>query len=321
MHRAVAERAHVLRVPAAISWHPGCRSVRVMRFHKILCPIDFSPGSKAAVRTAIRIANDHDAELVLVHALHLPAAAELGASLMGELAVEAEQFLVDAVREAERLGGKRVSSRLLEGVPWSAIVTLLEDDPSYDLAILGTHGRTGIPRVFLGSVTEKVLRHAPCSVLAVRPGNEATPYAHVMCPIDFSVDAEHATQIAARLVEPTGRITLVHVTELPVAYFGDRPVTDVVRDLEARSSELSEKAAVLLRQKVTQPVTAKTREGRFPGAQLLHEIDEDRSIDLVVMGSHGRTGISRALLGSVAEKIVRHARCPVLVARRRSVTN
>jgi nucleotide-binding universal stress UspA family protein len=170
----------------------------------------------------------------------------------------------------------------------------------------------------LGSVTEKVIRHAPCSVLAVRPGNAALPYAHVMCPIDFSVDSEHATELAAGLIQPTGRITLLHVIEIPFAYFGDRPITDVVRDLEARSAELSENAAVLLRAKVAQPVAAKTREGRFPGAQLLHEIDDDPSIDLVVMGSRGRTGLARALLGSVAEKIARHARCPVLVARRRA---
>jgi nucleotide-binding universal stress UspA family protein len=288
-----------------------------MRFHKILCPIDFSAGSKVAIRTAIRIANDHDAELVLAHAWYVPVVAELGPTAMSQIASEAQRFLVDASHEATALGAKRVSSQLVTGVPWSSIVSLLENDASFDLAVLGTHGRTGLQRVFLGSVTEQVLRHAPCSVLAVRPGNEPTPFLHVMCPIDFSVDSEYATEIAARLAHSTGRITLAHVTEVPMMYLGDRPVTDAMRELERKSAELSEKAAVLLRQKVTQPVTAKTREGRFPGAQLLHEIDEDPSIDLVVMGSHGRTGLSRALLGSVAEKIARHARCPVLVARRR----
>jgi nucleotide-binding universal stress UspA family protein len=64
------------------------------------------------------------------------------------------------------------------------------------------------------------------------------------------------------------------------------------------------------------PITARNRIG-YPGAQTLAAIDDDRTIDLVVMGSHGRTGIKRAFLGSVAEKVVRHARCPVLVARKR----
>ena len=62
-------------------------------------------------------------------------------------------------------------------------------------------------------------------------------------------------------------------------------------------------------------ITARSRVG-YAGAQTLEVIDDDPSIDLVVMGSHGRTGIKRAIMGSVAEKVVRHARCPVLVARK-----
>jgi nucleotide-binding universal stress UspA family protein len=137
-----------------------------------------------------------------------------------------------------------------------------------------------------------------------------------MCPIDFSVDAEQAAELAAKLA-PRGALTVFHVTELPFTYFGDRPISDIVQDLEVRSTQLADEAAMVLRGKVTVTVNAKTREGRFPGARILDEIDEDSSIDLVAMGSHGRTGIRRALLGSVAEKVVRHARCPVLVARRR----
>jgi nucleotide-binding universal stress UspA family protein len=155
-------------------------------------------------------------------------------------------------------------------------------------------------------------------VLAVRPDSKPEPFAHVMCPIDFSVDAEQATELAAWLVQPTGKITLFHVTEIPFTYFGDRPITDVVRDLEASSATLVGKAATLLRAKASVPVTVEITDGRFPGAKLLETIEKDVSIDLIVMGSHGRTGIRRGLLGSVAEKTVRHARCPVLVARRRS---
>jgi nucleotide-binding universal stress UspA family protein len=91
---------------------------------------------------------------------------------------------------------------------------------------------------------------------------------------------------------------------------------DYAELLDRRSAELLDQWASQLRGKISVPVTTTARIG-WPGAEILAALDRDSTVDLVVMGSHGRTGIKRVLLGSVAEKIVRHARCPVLVARRR----
>jgi nucleotide-binding universal stress UspA family protein len=169
----------------------------------------------------------------------------------------------------------------------------------------------------LGSVAEKVIRHAPCSVLAVGPGSEAKPFSHVLVPTDFSDSAQHALELSAQLVAPTGTITLLHVIEVPVAYSGEVPVPDFERVLDKRAAAALDQAAARLASLTSATVRVRSRIG-YPGAQTLAVLDDDRSVDLVVMGSHGRTGIKRVLLGSVAEKIVRHAGRPVLVARRHS---
>lgn len=297
-----------------------------MPFKKILCPTDFSTGSQHALQVAVRLAASHGAELVLVHAWHMSLTALAGAGetlfpadIIQQMIAEQERGLAAAHREAVKLGAPRVSSRFLTGVPWDQIVETLSADPAFDLAVMGTHGRTGLGRVLLGSVTEKVVRHAPCSVLAVRPHGEANVFKHILCPVDFSDDSRTALERAAELSAPTGaQITLLNVIEPPVTYSGEPPVSDYLGDIEKGSTQLLAEWASNLSSRLAVPVTTEIRIGNA-GGQTLAYLHAHPELDLVVVGSHGRTGIRRALLGSVAEKIVRHAACPVLVARGRTV--
>jgi nucleotide-binding universal stress UspA family protein len=294
-----------------------------MRFTKILCPTDFSPGSQQALRVAVRMASEANAELVVVHAWYMPPSAFAGesmfpAELIQSMIDDSRRGLDAAVRDAAAAGAKHVSGKLLTGGPGAEIVGCLEKD-AFDLCVIGTQGRSGLARILLGSVAEKVVRHSPCSVLAVHPDGGAKPFSHVLVPTDFSESAEHALDLAAQLVLPDGAITLLHVIELPFGYVGEPLAADFARDLDKHSRAALDKAVSRLTSKVAVPVATSSRIGR-PGVQTLAALDQDRSIDLVVMGSRGRTGIRRAVLGSVAEKVVRHARCPVLVVRTRSTT-
>ena len=271
------------------------------------------------MRSAVRIANEHDAELILVHSWYIPPVTFAGdyvyaADIVQALTDDAQRALDNAVGEARKLGARRVASKMLNGVPWQQIVDAARQEAGLGLIVIGTHGRTGLSRVLMGSVAELVVRHAPCPVLTIRPGNEPTPYSHVLCPVDLSRPARDAMYLAAELVKPgSAEITLLHVLELPVSYAGKVPTPDFHRDLDARSAALLDRWTAELKAKVNVPVTQLTRIGH-PGAQILAMLEYDRTFDLVVMGSHGHTGIGRMLLGSVAEKVVRHARCPVLVA-------
>lgn len=285
---------------------------------KILCSTDFSPGSAQAVRTAVQLAKTTGGELILVHASYVPPSAfvpewTFPTETMEQLVRDTERELAASEAEARKQGAGRVSSQVLQGLPWRAICDAAAQLGA-DLIVIGTHGRTGLARVLLGSVASMVIRHAPCSVLAVRGDGAPGPYRHVLCPTDFSEPARAAMAAAADFVEPGGPgITLLHVAELPAVYAGD-PFLAYYRDLEKRTGGLLDKAASELRAKTKVPVATRARVGHA-GAQILDALDEDRSYDLVVIGSHGHTGLARAFLGSVAEKVARQAHCPVLVVR------
>lgn len=291
-----------------------------MTFTKILCPTDFSPGSQHALRLAARLAKQDDAELVVAHSWYVPPTAFAGeqafsAEVLQDMADDAQRDLDAAVRDAGATGVKRISGKLLTGTPWAEIETLLAQG-GFDLCVIGTHGRTGLARFLLGSVAEKVIRHSPCSVLAARPEGGLESFSHVLVPTDFSESAHLAVDLATKMVRAGGTITLLHVLEVPVIYNGEMALDDIRRAVDKESADALSAETARLRKLTSANITVASRIG-YPGAQTLAALEADRSIDLVVMGSHGRTGIKRALLGSVAEKVVRHAHCPVLVARKR----
>jgi nucleotide-binding universal stress UspA family protein len=274
------------------------------------------------MRVAVRIANEADADLVLAHVWHLPAIAypeepTFPPDTVQQMIRDEERGLDAASLEASKLGAKRVTTQFMSGFPWDQIVETLRD-PAIDLVVMGAYGRTRFERILLGSVSEKVVRHAPCSVLVARPRGEIEAFKHVLCPVDFSESSRQAVARAAEVVAPGGAgITLLNVIEVPVTYSGDPPVVSFFDDFEKRTVRLLEEWARDLRAKTTVPVTIRSSIGS-PGKQTLATLDDDKTYDLVVMSSHGRTGIRRLLLGSVAEQVVRHAPCSVLVARSRA---
>ena len=149
-----------------------------MRYAKILCPVDFSEASREALVAAADLARSFDSTLTLVHIYQLPVLAvpemSFRPDLFGEIMKSVDESLAKWTQEAIGLGARRVESTKLEGIPWDAIVKLAGDGHA-DLVVMGTHGRTGLRHALLGSVAERVVRHAPCPVLVVRPSAAMTP--------------------------------------------------------------------------------------------------------------------------------------------------
>ncbi|HET9993679.1 MAG TPA: universal stress protein, partial [Kofleriaceae bacterium] len=268
---------------------------------------------------AATLAAAFEAELVILHVVSVPALAYTSELVVAALPPEelleaARKPLAAAAVEAQADGAPRVTTRLETG-PVADVIADALADPSFDLCVLGATGRTGLARVLLGSIAEKVVRHAACSTLTVRPDAQFALPRHVLCPVDFSPSSAHAAEIAANLVRAGGAITLLHVLELPVRYNGELPDEDTARSFAPHAASHLDEWAALLRPRCTD-IRIHSRVGN-PGAQILGAIDRDHTVDLVCIGSHGRTGLRRMLLGSIAEKVVRHARCSVLVARAR----
>lgn len=197
-----------------------------------------------------------------------------------------------------------------------------------DLIVMGTHGRSGFERLFLGSVTEKVLRTARCPVLTVPRGmDDLVPvskalYAHILCAVDFSECSMRALHYAVSLAQQThARLTVAHVVERP----GDLPpsvhetvvggprtaddyLAEAVVDRRARLDDLvQENVPASCTVDVVVAVGSAYRE-------LLSRARTDGH-DLIVLGIHGRGATDLLFFGSTAQHVVRQASCPVLTLR------
>jgi len=144
-----------------------------MPFKKILCAIDFSECSHVATMAAAQLAAQSGAALTLVHVWQPPILTRDNAALLAEeihadFVADCKKALAKTVAQLEGLGVAQIETKLLAGVPWDCLVKEAASDPAYDLIVVGTHGRTGIEHVLVGSVAEKVVRHAPCPVYVAR---------------------------------------------------------------------------------------------------------------------------------------------------------
>lgn len=143
-----------------------------MTYRKLLVAVDFSPPAREAMRAAAELAAQAKAELLVAHVWHSPmysfaSEAPFPGDVIEDLVTSAEKLLAEWTAEAVKLGAN-ARSVFLDGVAWDRIVDTLRRDPAIDLCVIGTHGRTGIRHALLGSVAEKVVRHAPCAVLVYR---------------------------------------------------------------------------------------------------------------------------------------------------------
>jgi nucleotide-binding universal stress UspA family protein len=204
-----------------------------------------------------------------------------------------------------------------DGKPQALILRYAEDWHA-DLVIIGSHGQTSAADVLLGSVTDSIIRHAHCPVLIVRPGHRTR---HIVAGTDFSDPALPAIRAAADEAKRIGGdLTLVHSLDLnwspggyPAMEFGGA-IYSVSQSL---LEELELTATTRLEDHLKQlSVTGHTLITYSPAGAALVEVASKLNADLIVVGTIGRTGLRRALLGSVAETVAREAPCSVLIVRR-----
>jgi nucleotide-binding universal stress UspA family protein len=148
----------------------------VPTIRNILVPVDFSPSSKLALDYALMFAERYSATVRIFHAWEIPAyvrpdltvwSGELSSTLADSVKLAAERAMNEFVNDAKVAGRKDVTTEIVEGLPYATILSALEGG-TYDLVIMGTHGRTGLSHLVLGSVAERVVRHSRQPVLTVR---------------------------------------------------------------------------------------------------------------------------------------------------------
>jgi len=300
---------------------------------RILVPTDFSVQSNEAYAFAKRIAERFAASLHLVHAFEDPVAtaaitgamyAPLPASLRDKMLRDIEQRLAERMPPDDR-ARMRGTTEIITGPTATTIVECAEATGS-DLIVMGTHGRTGMAHLLLGSVAERVVRTASCPVLTVRetPGRTIR---RILVPTDFGATADAALDHALLLRARFGAsLHLLHVLDdsfateglAAEAYFTEAPVlrTALLRDVQGRLAHRVASLRSATRNEGGPELGHLDAEVLFGhGAPTIAEYARARDVDLIVMGTHGRTGVAHLVLGSVAQRLVRTAPCPVMTVR------
>jgi len=229
----------------------------------------------------------------------------------------------------------REQARTLEEAGWSVHTQVVLDSPrhalsriasalSVDLILLGSHRRGTVGRLLLGSTAQAVLRHAECSVEVVRrprPGRSLTAGMRVLIPTDGSEHAEFAQQLVSEQPwPPQTEFHIVASPEYPVLvgeypYYAPEQLSELTRSSHDHAVESAASGQKLLMRtgfKVSQAVI----EPMDSPAHAILATADDWLADLIVMGSHGRRGFDRLLLGSVSETVALYARCSVEVVRK-----
>jgi nucleotide-binding universal stress UspA family protein len=294
-----------------------------MKIETILVPLDFSELSLQALRYATVIAKKFGAAVHLVHVSD----DEEKAPEMSSAGHSRRQTAssMESLRD-ELLGhGKQVDGfwpeecHVRTGQPYQEICTLAHEIDA-SLIVLGTRGHTGLKRILLGSTAERVARFATCPVLVVRRPRSGKRKRFVLqkilAPIDFSRCSMAGAMCAALFAKTfDAKLSLLHVFagEMPpVSGKTSKNALNKIDAIDLENARLDMEAFTQL--DFLRDVKPETEICAGDAADEICRTAGDSATDLVVISTHGRTGLNRVLLGRVAEHVLRHAECPVLVA-------
>lgn len=283
-----------------------------MHIRNILVPIDFGEASADALDLAIRLAAKHSAKLTLLHVFYVPPSAySYDPTLWVADWTTASRAQLEATAAATKRRHLNTESLWMEGDPRRCIVDAA-GDCSADLIVAGTHGRRGVPRVFFGSVAERLVRTSPVPLITTAAGASRIGFGprvrHLMVATDFGEPSQRARSFACSLARSfDARVTLVHVVPWLSA--------SLARTLPAEAemvaqAKLALKAELELAKQEATVVDSLLVEGD-PRERILSAARELKA-DVIAMGTHARRGLSRIFLGSVAEAVVRSSEIPVL---------
>jgi len=294
------------------------------KFRKLFVAIDFSPNSDEALRQAHDRALSTGAQLAVCHIVPNELRSNLLFPDVSRIAalkfpLEMKQIAeAAAARVAEITGRTEEEFELIvdDGTPQALILNRAEEWLA-DLVIVGSHGQTSAADALLGSVTDSVIRHAHCPVLIVRLGKRT---GRIVAGTDFSDPVLPALRAAGDEAERTGaKLTVVHSLDMvwslaayPALAFGGAPFNvsaEQIKELELVATQRLEESLKQLN------VSGDTLVTIGPAGKALIDIASERKADLIVVGTIGRTGLRRALLGSVAETVAKGAPCSVLIIR------
>jgi nucleotide-binding universal stress UspA family protein len=307
------------------------RKEKLPMFDRILIPLDGSRRAELILGQVAKVLRRKDSEVILLRVVDIPDVSRFEparraayGSVRGRERAQAHEY-IHAL--AGRLAGQGVRARglIAEG---SAAATILEQAAREEatLVAMTTHGRTGLARWLVGSVAEKIVRSSPIPVLLVRsfrptplgdlqPATpEELPFRKILVPTDGSPAAEAALGPAARLAQLFDSKVVVLHAEPPVVIpgQGEMGIPQVFPATPSEEDPVTDRVAERFR---VLGLAASRRTVIGDAAGVILDRSHYEGVDLIAMATHGRSGFSRWVLGSVAERVLRHAGVPLLLVR------
>jgi nucleotide-binding universal stress UspA family protein len=286
-------------------------------FDSILVPTDGSDHTRRAAEHAGRLGREFGATVHLLGVVDVQAAAGpfgaggVDSEFIGRLETATDSWLDTADQSA---GNVPTTREMVKGVPYTAILEYT-DDHDIDLVVMGTHSLSGVRRYLAGSTTEQVVQRASVPVLVTHASDPVleTAYEDVLLATDGSPPADQAVEFGLDLAGATGaRVHGVSLVDLgPVAIGAeDAPVVEFQEYLRAEAERAVNEVAEQSEARGIEAVTV-VRDGSPVNGLLSYA--EENDTDLIVVGTHGRRGIERMLLGSTTQRLLRRAEAPILV--------
>lgn len=281
------------------------------KYRKILVAFDGSESSKNALLQSFRLAKDEKSWLTVTSVIP-PYTGELDLTGVKDIKRALSKPCEDALSMAEdmaKTNGALIKTVWEEGEIYERIVDLA-DSENCDLIVMGRKGLRGIERVFVGSVTARVIGHTQRDVLVV-PENTTIGWGKILLATDGSRYSDGATEKAINFVKSYGgSLSVISVVDIPVEYYAEA---------QKAYEKLIEKAKEFITS-AKEKATASGIEARgIVGEGVAHEVitqtANKEKADVIFIGSHGRTGLKRLLMGSVTERVIGYAPCPVLIIK------
>jgi nucleotide-binding universal stress UspA family protein len=289
----------------------------VVNTEKLLLATDGSQFSEGAIREAVRLAKRCSSKLSALSVIETNPEYETIAPQLLEKAEKAAREHLEAVKERAKKEGIECATSILEGEDSYNYISEEAAKSKASIIIMGRRGKTGLRRLAMGSTTARVIGHAPCNVLVV-PSAAQVEFKSLVVATDGS---RHSTAAASEAIgiakRNNSKLTVIAVvpSELATPTDVDFVVTQRERlaEKEMQAAEQNAKAVKEAAQKEGVSVQAFVMTGK--PADAIIETAREKNADLIVVGSHGRTGLEKLLMGSVAERVIVLSACAVLVVK------
>jgi len=282
------------------------------RYRKILAAVDGSDSSKNAFRQACKIVHYDKSWITVLTTIPvyndqfdvLTTKEKISKKLLGE-----GEKIISEIKEIANEEDVYLRTKIEEGTPFQTIVDIA-DEGGFDLIVMGRHGMKRLEKTLVGSVTARVIGHSQSDVLVV-PMNSAIDWKEILLTTDGSKYSRAAMEKALDIAKAyEGQLKVVSIVDVTDEFQTEAPgaVEKLVREAKGFVDDVKKNAEA-------QGLKIETFVKEGETYRIITDMAIQHNSNVIIMGSHGRTGIRRLLMGSVTEKVIGYAPCPVLIVK------